>query len=260
MDEFKEESRPRARACGFSAERRTAEEAGSAQGSENKNIPKPASKQASKPTLGAAASDCAANASATRGWRMKPTFLKGRPSSPVQKNRPRPKRSISRLRKKKMSLNSPCRARKNTATESMKDMVEESAMPQPEFKDPPAGLRPEMMPDAFKSEMRPELTTGEFKNQPSASNAFKTQRSKIVFNEVSTLMAGVEAVKVAQARITVLERDKVSFAMKSISSCSPQKVCSGDSANSKPNMSAQRDITKKKSKSWKTKRRFSGAA
>lgn len=91
------------------------------------------------------------------------------------------------------------------ATESMKDLVLETSI-QPEFKGP-EGLRPEMMPEALK-DVRPELTADEFKNQPSASNAFKTQRSKIVFNEVSTLMAGAEAVKVAQARITVLERDK----------------------------------------------------
>jgi len=49
----------------------------------------------------------------------------------------------------------------------------------------------------------------EYKSAPSiASKQFVTQRASMVFNDVAQLMAGTEAVKVAQARINTLEKEK----------------------------------------------------
>jgi hypothetical protein len=64
------------------------------------------------------------------------------------------------------------------------------------------------VPHTKPEEIKP-VSLPEYKSAPSiASKQFVTQRASMVFNDVAQLMAGTEAVKVAQARINTLEKEK----------------------------------------------------
>jgi hypothetical protein len=95
------------------------------------------------------------------------------------------------------------------ASEKAKAILEEATASDLFKIEMPEANPPKQEPPARQTSKN-EKPKFEFNESPSKSmpKELSSQRAKVIFSEVSTLMAGAEAVKVAQARITSLEKER----------------------------------------------------